>query len=240
MKLIPLVNAALVATLVAGCAGTPPHGSAEYAEYKERQARTEAAKKTEKTLDKAPDWFLNPPVDGKYMYAVATDYSSELQFAIDKAVLNAKVGLAAQVGNRVSSSMKEFALEGGTGGEARVSREIERVSKEMVAEVNIAGFTIQKREILAQEGGYRVYVLARLPLADANKLVVAETKKNAFLDSRLRASKAFQELEKDIAASRKEEAKVLAAAAPAAAPAGADQSGGSGAAAVAVPEREQP
>lgn len=202
---------ATVTVLVAACASTPPYGTAEYAAHQEQQRQKTLAKQAEQTLDKAPGWFLQPPVDNGMMYAVATDYSGDLQFAVDKAVLNAKVGLAAQVTNKVSSTMKEFAVEAGVGQDAQFNREVERASKEVISEVNLAGFKVEKREIMTQGTGFRVYVLLKLSEAEINKAIIDQTKGNTTLDTKLRATKAFQELEKDIAASQKPTA---AAAAP--------------------------
>ena len=193
----------LISACVA-CGGAPKFGTQEYADYQEQQRQKNIAKEVEKTIDKTPSWFIQPPVENNAIYAVATDYSSDLQFAVDKAMLNAKVGLASQISNKVSSKMKEFAQETGASRDPQLIREIERVSTELVTEVNIPGYTISKREIMQQGTGFRAYVLLRYPLGDANRIVVEQTKKNAILDSKLRASKAFQELEKDIADSKKE------------------------------------
>jgi hypothetical protein len=54
-----------------------------------------------------------------------------------------------------------------------------------------------------QEGrSYRAYVLLRYPVGDANKIVRDQVRKSNQLESRLRASKAFQDLEKEIEAAR--------------------------------------
>lgn len=210
-----------MATLVTACSSTPPYGSAEYAAQQEQQRQKILVKQAEQTIDKAPDWFLQPPSDSSYMYAVATDYSSDLQFALDKAILNAKVGLAAQVSNKVSSTMKEFAVEAGVGQDAQFNREVERASKEVISEVNLGGFNVAKRQIMPQGMGYRAYVLLRIPVVDMNKAIVEQTKKNSALDAKLKATKAFQELEKDIANSQQvaQESPQTPAAAPEAPPA---------------------
>ena len=202
MKSIQLLSMTAVATIITACSSTPPYGTAEYAAHQEQHRQKAMAKQAEQTIDKAPDWFLQPPADSSYMYAVATDYSSDLQFALDKAVLNAKVGLAAQVSNKVSSTMKEFAVEAGVGQDAQFNREIERASKEVISEVNLGGFNVAKRQIMPQGTGYRAYVLLRIPVVDMNKSIVEQTKKNSALDAKLKATKAFQELEKDIASSQ--------------------------------------
>lgn len=199
MKTIRVISLTAAVGLMAACSSAPPYGSAEYAAYQEQQRQKAMAQQAEQTIDKAPEWFMQPPADSAYMYAVATDYSSDLQFALDKAILNAKVGLAAQVSNKVSSTMKEFAVEAGVGQDAQFNREIERASKEVISEVNLGGFSVAKRQIMQQGTGYRAYVLLRIPVMDMNKAIVEQTKKNSALDAKLKATKAFQELEKDIA-----------------------------------------
>ncbi len=192
------------AALILIACSSPKFGTAEYAEIQEQQRQKMLLKQAEQTIDKAPKWFLEPPVENNAIYAVATDYSADLQFAIDKSMLNAKIGLATQISNKISSKMKEFAQEVGAGSDAQVVKEIERVSTELVTEVNLSGFTTAKREIIQQGTGYRSYVMLRYPLGETNKMVVEQTKRNAILDSKIRASKAFQELEKDILDSKKD------------------------------------
>lgn len=193
----------VTAAIAAGCS-TPKIGTPEYVEYQERERIKSMTKLAEQTLDKAPDWFIKPPVDAKAVYAAATDYSNDLQFAIDKATLSAKVGLAAQINSKVSSKMKEFAHESGFGTDAQINREIERVSSETVTEVSLSGYSNPRREIFQQGTGFRAYVLLRYPIGEANRLAVQQTKKSNLLDAKIRASKAFQELEADIAKAKKE------------------------------------
>lgn len=202
MKQSKTISMSLLSVLIAACTSTPPYGTAEYAAYQEQARKKAAAKQAEQTIDSAPEWFLQPPTDNAFMYAVATDYSSDLQFALDKAILSAKVGLASQVSNKVSSTMKEFAVEAGVAEDAQYNREIERASKEVISEVNLGGFNVANRQIITQGTGYRAYVLLRIPVIDMNKAIVEQTKKNAVLDAKAKATKAFQELERDIETSQ--------------------------------------
>ena len=79
MKSTQLLSMTALAAIVTACSSTPPYGTAEYAAHQEQQRQKAMAKQAEQTIDKAPDWFLQPPSDSAYMYAVATDYSSDLQ-----------------------------------------------------------------------------------------------------------------------------------------------------------------
>ena len=186
----------LVATLAA-CASPKP-GTPEFVAAVEKEGREQAVKTAEDTVDEAPSWFLTPPTDANAIYAAASEVSSDMQMAVDKAVLSAKRSLASQVGNRMSSKMKEFVMEVGAGSDTQLSREIERVSQEVVTDVNLAGFRQNEVKVITQAGNFRAYVLLQYPLGDANKMVVFQVKKSSVLETRVRASKAFQDLEKEI------------------------------------------
>ena len=47
----------------------------------------------------------------------------------------------------------------------------------------------------ATSTGFRAYVLIRLPLGEANKVIVGKIKQSALLESRVRASRAYQALD---------------------------------------------
>ena len=53
-------------------------------------------------------------------------------------------------------------------------------------------------KVLAQGTKYRAYVLLQYPIGKANKMLVDQVKKSRVLEARMRASKAFKELEDDI------------------------------------------
>jgi hypothetical protein len=55
-------------------------------------------------LDNIPQWYLvKDPDDTKFIVVTATDISKDMQFAIDKATLNAKIQLAARLKSDVDS-----------------------------------------------------------------------------------------------------------------------------------------
>lgn len=186
---------------LSACAGPKP-GSPEYAASVEKERKEQAVKTAKSTVDEAPSWFLTPPTDADAIYASASEVSSDMQMALDKAVLSAKRSLAGQVGNRMSSKMKEFVMEVGAGSDMQLSREIERVTQNVVTDVNLAGFRREQTKVITQGGNFRAYVLLKYPMGDTNKMVVSQLKKSSALEARVRASKAFQDLEKEIEAAR--------------------------------------
>ena len=61
-----------------------------------------------------PDWYVKSPgSDDAGIYAVASEYSSDFQFSVDKTMLSAKRELAANFSSHISAMMKNFASESG-------------------------------------------------------------------------------------------------------------------------------
>ncbi len=195
--LLVLGTITLTASFLGACA-TPKPGTPE-AEMAKQEARVEA---TEEAVDELPDWFLNPPSDEGSVYAAGTATSTDLQLAVDKGILNAKRTLADRINGLMSSKMKEFVSETGSGDDTEVISEVERVTTNLITEVNVAGYKRVESKIISQGKQYRSYVLLQYPSGAANKILVDQVKKNRVLDSKLRASKAFQDLEDEIKRAR--------------------------------------
>jgi hypothetical protein len=193
--------AAVGAVALAACASPEPGSpgwTAQQAQKKE-EARADAVKAS---VSEIPSWYAAPPNDEFSIYAPGTATSTDLQFALDKAILAAKRSLADRVNSRLSSKMKEFISESGASENAQVLTESERVTSNLITEVNLTGYAVTERKMIPSGGQYRAYVLVQYPLGSANRLLVEQVKKNDLLQGKLRASKAFQELEKDIREAR--------------------------------------
>ncbi len=199
-----LVPVLLAISFVAGCASPSPGSpAAVYQEQvKKEEARVEAV---DKTVGELPDWYLNLPTDANSVFAAGTATSPDLQMAMDKGTMNAKRTLADRINGLLSSKMKEFITESGQGEDTVVITEAERVTSNLITEVNVAGYSQADAKVLAQGNRYRAYVLLRYPVGKANRLLVDRVKKNRVLEGKLRASKAFKELEDEIKRARKKE-----------------------------------
>lgn len=191
----------LLAGLVSGCASPKP-GSPE-AVLEQQQVQDEArVEATQETVSELPDWFLSLPQDTNSVYAAGTATSPDLQLALDKSILNAKRTLADSINGLLSSKMKEFVTEVGSGEDTQVISEVERVTSNLITEVNVSGYKQANAKVLPQGKQYRAYVLLQYPLGKANIMLVDQVKKNRILNGRLRASKAFKELEGEIKQAR--------------------------------------
>jgi hypothetical protein len=189
------------AGFVAGCA-TPKPGSPEAVyeqEQKKEESRVEA---TQETIVELPSWFLNPPQDEYSVYAAGTATSADLQLAMDKSILNAKRTLADSIKGLLSSKMKQFIDESGSGEDSVLTNEASKVTTNLITEANVAGYKQADAKVLAQGKQYRAYVLLQYPIGQANKVLVDQVKKNRVLEGKLRATKAFKDLEEEIKRAR--------------------------------------
>ncbi|MBU6467804.1 MAG: hypothetical protein KGN31_04985 [Betaproteobacteria bacterium] len=182
--------------LLSAC--SPKYGTAEYAQEQAQHTYKEQVKAASEMLDSAPSWYLKPPVASDALYGVASSFSKDLQFSIEKACVDAKGDIATQLSDKVTMKFKSFARETGTASDPVLVREVEKVASELVNDADIAGYVIEKKEVQQQANGYRTFVLIRYPLGEANRVVVEKAKHDALLESKVRESKAFQELESEV------------------------------------------
>ena len=117
-------------------------------------------------LDNIPQWYLaKDPDDNKFIVVTATDTSKDMQFAIDKATINAKIQIAERLKTDVNSVTRESTLENGQ----TVEREIDRVSKVQVKQA--IGFFKRENVAVFKEGDvYRAYVQFKIATEDAQRL----------------------------------------------------------------------
>jgi hypothetical protein len=142
-----------------------------------------------------PDWYYGKPSDDA-LYSVATEYSKDLQFSVDKSMLSAKRELAGKYSSYISAMMKDFTAE--IGGADDVNRDIERTTKLLIAQVNLVGIKRTNFEVRHEGGGYRTFVQLRYSLDDSNRLLIEKIKANKKLELALRKSSAFRELEESV------------------------------------------
>lgn len=195
------IASALILTMVSACASIQP-GTPGYVAMQEDERQKLAMKLVSDSVSKAPVWYTQPPAEINSIFASGSEVSTDMQMSMDMAVLSAKRALASQIGNRLSSKMKEFAMQVGSNEDPQVNREIERVTKNVVTEVNLAGVVREKSELIPQGRAYRSYVLLRYPLGESNRMLVDQMKKNSVLRTKLLAADAYKELEKEIDDSR--------------------------------------
>lgn len=191
-----------VALALIACSSPKP-GTPEFVQKKEEDQQKALAKTVEQSLSATPDWYTKNPVDANSLYAKATEVSSNRQMAVDLAMHLARKELAQQLGARVSAKIRDFATESGRVNDGDFQMELERVGQSVALDINLAGYVRENDAVLAEGGKYRAFVMLRYPVGESNKVVAHQIKTSAALEGKVKASKAWQELEQDIEAAKK-------------------------------------
>ena len=195
------------AVALAGCSGkVPPNTAMSEAEYKYRSAQVE------EQIDSMPKWYTNIPKEEDAVYAVGTAKTPDLQLAVDIAVLSAKTTLADRVDSRIRSQLKTFKAKlGTTDFDSNVAEEFEQVTRNLVADADVAGYTIKENVIVQNGTQYRAYVLLEYKNEVANRVIQTRLAKNNALLSKFKSTKAWQELDANVEAQQEAEVNTLKA-----------------------------
>ena len=177
----------------------PDASSAQRAEAAKEEERRKAV---ETNISKTPDWFLQNDNNPDAIYVTATEGAVDMQLSIDMAMLSAKRLLTQNLGELISSRMTEFATQTNSGDDITLSKEIERLTKTLIAEVQLNGYTRDRITVIPNGREYQSYVRLRYPTEELKKMMAKEVKKNNIMATKVRKTKAFEELEKEIEAAR--------------------------------------
>ena len=194
LALIPL------AVLVSACDKTPPEVvmQKEMFEYKKAQV--------EDQIDDMPNWYTDIPKEDDAVYAVGTAVTPDLQLSVDIAVLSAKTTLADRVDSRIRSQLKTFKTKLGTNDfDAQVQNNFEQVTRNLIADADVAGYSVKEQKIVQNGTQYRAYVLLEYKNAIANAVIKTRISQNEYLLEKLRETKAFKELDDNVAAQKADE-----------------------------------
>jgi len=146
---------------------------------------------------KYPSWYDKLESDDNNLYSVATEYSSDFQFAVDKAMLSAKRELASNFSSHVEAMFKDFTSELGDV-DSSTANDINRTTKLLVSRVNLVGVQRTGFEVVHEKAGYRAFVKLKYSADLSNKLILEQIQRNAKLKAKLESTEKFQELEDSI------------------------------------------
>ena len=177
-------NSKMILTLMAACSlGLLTTGCSTVNEMVHGEdAMVEVAESDVNELS-IPKWFLFEEKDNSKVITVsATEVSKDMQFAIDKAELQARVQLAQKIGANVASVVRESTLESGYSSVKDVDTEIDRVSKTTTNQQ--IGFYRRANLEVVREGDYfRAYVQLELDVTEGRRLTdkgKAKSREEAF------------------------------------------------------------
>ena len=150
----------------------------------------------EETTDDIPKWFLDLPIKEGFTYAVGTAETPDLQLTVDIAVLNAKTTLADSMNSRVRSQTKNFISKLGSDDvDASVVSEVEKATRNLVLDADVSGWQQKELDVQASGPQYRVYVLLEYSDVRASTFLHDRIKKDEALFTKIKSTKAFEELD---------------------------------------------
>jgi len=162
--------------------------------------------KVETQVEMIPDWYLQHPKVENTIYSSGTSVTPDMQLAIDIAILNAKTTLADRINGRLSSKTKNFVRRIGSNDlDAAVAMDIQKVTTNLIADVDVAGYAVENSKIVQDGPQYRAYVLLGYSDAEANKIIVNRLRKDNMLLDKIRATSAYKDLEESVAQKKEQE-----------------------------------
>ena len=195
-----LVIMCAVFVLLGGCANKQPI---------EVSSVTYEIQKVETAVSQIPKWYLEIPKDKENVYSTGTATAPDLQLAVDIATMNAKTTLADRINGRLDAMIKTFIAKVGQDDlDSEVITEVERVSKNLIAEVDVAGYVPTTVKVYPSGTQFRAFVLLTYSEKEARKVIVNRMRKNRLAYSKLKATDAWKELEDEVEESKRETAKL--------------------------------
>ena len=159
-----------------------------------------------KQIEQIPEWYLNIPSGDDTIYSSGSARAPDLQLAVDIAIMNAKTTLADRINGKLDSMTKSFVAKIGSSDlDTSVLNEIEKVSKNVIASVDVAGYIIDKSDVTQEGAQYRAYVLLAYNNEEATKVLMNRMKRDKMIYSRIRSTEAWKELEDEVNKSKDED-----------------------------------
>ena len=195
-----MASVSVLALVLGACASKEPKPMAETPEVIYKTAKVNAA------VTVVPDWYKEMPEKEGSIFTVGAAVAPDLQFAVDIATMNAKVVLADRINGKLKSLTKSWMAKlGQTDVDASVMTEIEKVSKNVIANVDVSGYSPNKVDVFPSGTQYRAFVLLEYSDKEAAKIIFNRMRKDRLVYSRLRSNKAWKELEAEVYKSEKKD-----------------------------------
>ena len=163
--------------------------------------------KVKAAVKQVPSWFEKLPNKDNIIYSVGSSSSPDLQLSVDLATLNAKYTLADRINGQLDGMMKSFMSRLGQDNDVTASTitEVDKVVKNVIASVDVAGYNPTKVKVYPNGTQYRAFVLLEYSDKEARKIIMNRLMKDRMVYSKIKSTNAFKELEKEVTKSKKEE-----------------------------------
>ena len=129
-----------------------------------------------------------------------------MQLALQKARTTGQTELAQQLGTRLANLTRQFQEETGLAEDSELLTQFSSATKAVTNET-LVGAAVDQQKLIPENRIYRAYVLMKLPIGKANKLLLDRIAANQNLYTRFRATEAFDALNKELEAFEAQEGK---------------------------------
>ena len=200
-----LVTVSAVALTLGACGAKQPKSLVDTPEIRYQTQKVTSA------VSMIPKWYKKMPDEKGAIFTVGSATAPDLQLAVDIATLNGKVVLADRINGKLKAMTKSWIAKFGQSDvDARVMTEIEKVAKNVIANVDVAGYNPVETEVFAAGTQYRAFVLLKYSDNEASKIIMNRLRKDRMVYSRLRSTQAWKELDEEVNKSeKKDEAQSL-------------------------------
>lgn len=163
--------------------------------------------KVKAAVSQVPSWYEKLPNKENVIYSVGSSSSPDLQLSVDLATLNAKYTLADRINGKLDGMMKSFMSRLGQDNDVTASTitEVDKVVKNVIASVDVAGYNPTKVKVYPNGTQYRAFVLLEYSDKEARKIIMNRLMKDRMVYSKIKSTNAFKELEKEVAKSKKDD-----------------------------------
>ena len=195
-----LATVSMVALTLGACSANQPKSVVDTPEIRYKTAKVERA------VDVIPSWYKKMPKKKGSIFTVGSATAPDLQLAVDIATLNGKVVLADRINGKLKAMTKSWMAKFGQSDvDTRVMSEIEKVAKNVIANVDVAGYSPVEVDVSAAGTQYRAFVLLEYSDKEAQKIIFNRLRKDRLVYSRLRSTEAWKELDEEVNSSEKKE-----------------------------------
>ena len=200
-----LATVSMVALTLGACSANSPKSVVDTAEIRYKTAKVERA------VDVIPSWYKKMPTKKGSIFTVGSATAPDFPLAVDIATLNGKVVLADRINGKLKAMTKSWMAKFGQSDvDSRVMTEIEKVAKNVIANVDVAGYSPVEVDVSAAGTQYRAFVLLEYSDKEAQKIIFNRLRKDRLVYSRLRSTEAWKELDEEVNSSeKKDEAQSL-------------------------------
>ena len=126
------------------------------------------------------------------VYAVATGQSDDMQFAIDKAMHDAKVSIADKLQNYVNGDFTRVITDSGSVINGNTSQKTTKITQSIIDELPMGGYVVENKVVKNEGNSYRAFVLVTFDVSNWSPPVKITQVDQGALDAEIAGSDVIQ------------------------------------------------